>query len=94
MNDNIFKIRSVGYTADNMKTRFTNHKSHIKFNKRLCEVFKHMADSLILHTLDKTSQSNCDKSLCKQIEVLIIEEADLTGVLFKSLLILVPVSSV
>lgn len=39
-----------------------------------------MADNLILHELDKTSQSNYDKSLCKQIEVLIIEEVDLTGV--------------
>ena len=80
INDNICKISSVGYTADTMKTRFTNHKSHIKFNKRLCEVSKHMADNLILHELDKTSQSNYDKSLCKQIEVLIIEEVDLTGV--------------
>ena len=35
INDNICKISSVGYTADNMKTRFANHKSHIKFNKRL-----------------------------------------------------------
>ena len=53
---------------------------YIKFNKRLCEVSKHMAENLILHELDKTSQSNYDKSLCKQIEVLIIEEVDLTGV--------------
>ena len=35
INDNVFKISSVGYTAANMKTRFTNHKSHIKYNKRL-----------------------------------------------------------
>ena len=42
INDNICKISSVGYTADNMKTRFANHKSHIKFNKRLCEVSKHI----------------------------------------------------
>ena len=40
--DNLCKISSVGYTADNMKTGFTNHKSHIKYNKRLCEVSKHM----------------------------------------------------
>ena len=63
-----------------MKTRFTNHKSHNKFNKRLCEVSKHMAENLNLHKLDKTSQSYYDKSLCKQIDVLVIEEVDLTGV--------------
>ena len=39
-----------------------------------------MANNLILHKLNKTSQSNYDKSLCKQIEVLIIEEVVLTGV--------------
>ena len=44
-NDNVCKISSVGYTADNMKTRFTNHKSHIKYNKRLCEVLKHFSDN-------------------------------------------------
>ena len=49
INDNVCKISSVGYTADNMKTRITNHKSHIKYNKRLCEVSKHFSDNL--HTL-------------------------------------------
>ena len=60
INDNICKISSVGYTADNMKTRFANHKSHIKFNKRLCEVSKHIADNLILHELDKSSYMKYD----------------------------------
>ena len=55
INDNVCKISSEGYTADNMKTRFTYHKSHIKYNKRLCEVSKHFSDNLILHTLDKSS---------------------------------------
>ena len=63
INDNICKISSVGYTADNMKTRFANHKSHIKFNKRLCEVSKHIADNLILHELDQSSQMKYDTSL-------------------------------
>ena len=30
INDNVCKISSVDYTADNMKTRFTNQQSHIK----------------------------------------------------------------
>ena len=55
INDNIFKISSVCYTADNMKTRFANHNSQIKSNKRLCEVSKHIADNSILHQLDKSS---------------------------------------
>ena len=80
INDNICKISSVGYTADNMKTRFANHKSHIKFNKRLCEMSKHIADNLILHELDKSLQMKYDTSLSKQIEVTIIEEVDLTDV--------------
>ena len=55
INYDVCKISSVGYTADsadNMKTRFTNHKSHIKYNKRLCEVSKHFSDNLILRSLD------------------------------------------
>ena len=63
-----------------MKTRFANHKSHIKFNKRLCEVSKHIADNLILHEQDKSSQMKYDTSLSKQIEAIIIEEEDLTDV--------------
>ena len=45
INDNACKISSVGYTAANMKTRFNNHKSHIKYNKLLCEVSKHFSDN-------------------------------------------------
>ena len=63
-----------------MKTRFANHKSHIKFNKRLCEVSKHIADNLILHELDQSSQMKYDTSRSKHIEVMIIEEVDLTEV--------------
>ena len=69
INDNVCKISSVGYTADNMKTRFTNHKSHIKYNKRLCEVLKHFSDNLILHALDKSSQLNMIKVLKKKLKL-------------------------
>ena len=51
INDYVCKISSVGYTADNTKTRITNHKSHIKYSKRLCEVSKHFSDNFILHNL-------------------------------------------
>ena len=59
-----------------MKTRFTNHKSHIKYNKRLCEVSKHFLDNLILHTLANSSHLKYDNSLKEQIEVIIIEKVD------------------
>ena len=63
-----------------MKTRFTNHKRHIKYNKRLCELSKHFSDNLILHTLDKSSQLKYDNSRKEQIEVIIIEKVDVSEV--------------
>ena len=60
-----------------MKTRFTYNKSHIKYNKLLCEVSKHYSDNLILHTLDKSSY---DDSLKERIEVIIIEKVDVSEV--------------
>ena len=52
----------------------------IKYILILCEVSKHIADNLILHELDKSSQMKYDTSLSKQIEVIIFEEVDLTEV--------------
>ena len=63
-----------------MKTRFTNHKSQIKYNKRLCEVSKHFPDNLILHTLDKSSQLKYNNSLKEQLEVITIEKVDVSEV--------------
>ena len=80
INHKVCKISSVSYTADNMKTRSTNHKSHIKYNKRLCEVSKHFSDNLILHTLDKSSQLKYNNILKEQIEVIIIEKVDVSEV--------------
>ena len=79
-NDNICKISSVGYTADCMKVRFPNHKSHIKHNRRTCEISKHFADNLMIHELDKSTNLNYDNSLKSQIEVIIIEKVDMTGI--------------
>ena len=74
INDNVCNISSVGYTADNIKTRFTNHKSHIMYNKRLCEVSKHFSDNLILHTFDKSSHVKYDNSRKEQIEKVDVTE--------------------
>ena len=80
INDNTCKISSVGCTADSMKVRFRNHKSHIKQNKRLCEVSKHFSDNQHLHSLDKSSTVNYDNSLKKNIEVIIVEHVDVSKV--------------
>ena len=61
-----------------MKTQFTNHKSHIKYNKRVCEVSKHFSDNLILHILDKSPQLKYDYSLKEQIKVIIIVKVDVS----------------
>ena len=76
IDDNVSKISSVSYTADNMKTRLTNHKSHNKYNKRLCEVSQHFSDNLILHTIDKSSHLKYDNSL--KIEVITIKKVDVS----------------
>ena len=76
----ICKVSSVGYTADNLKTSFTNHKIHIMFNKRFCEFSKHFADNINFHHLDKSSQNKYDNCLKQQIEVINVEQVDLTGV--------------
>ena len=80
INDNICKVSSVGCTADSMKVRFRNHKSHIKHNKRMCEVSKHFSDNQNIHNLDKSSTANYDMSLKQHIEVIIIEHVDVSGV--------------
>ena len=80
INDKVCKISSVGYTKINMSSRFTNHKSHIKHNKRTCEVSKHFADNEFIHVLDKSTQNNYDTSLKSQIEVIIVEKVDISKV--------------
>ena len=55
INDNICRISYTGCTVDTLKTRFSNHKSHIKHNKFTCELSKHFSNNPVLHDLDKTS---------------------------------------
>ena len=73
-------VSSVGCTADSMKVRFRNHKSHIKHSKRLCEVSKHFSDNQQMHTLDKSSTASYDKSLKEHVEVIIVEHVDVSDV--------------
>ena len=80
INDTTCHVSSVGCTADSMKVRFRNHKSHIKHSKRLCEVSKHFSDNQQMHTLDKSSTASYDKSLKEHVEVIIVEHVDVSDV--------------
>ena len=80
INNKVCNLSSVGCTADTLKVRFRNHKSHIKSSKRTCEVSKHFSDNTSLHVLDRSSTKNYDLSLKDQIEVIIIEQVNVTGI--------------
>ena len=80
INDLICKISSVGCTADSMKVRFRNHKSHIKCGYRNCEVAAHFADNRVMHNLDLSSCKSYTTSLKGHIEVILIEQVDVSKV--------------
>ena len=73
INDLICKRSYTGCTTDSAKTRFANHKSHIKFGRNNCLVSKHFADNENWHPLDRSTFANFDKCLNEQIEITIIE---------------------
>ena len=57
-----------------MKTRWSNHKSHIKQGKKSCEISTHFIQTAnTLHKLDKSNQISYTSSLSLQLEVKIIE---------------------
>ncbi len=67
------KVSYVGYTITNMKTRFSNNKSHFKKNNASCELIKHLIDS-VHNDIDFSSIKNHDSSLSKHIRVTLIEK--------------------
>ena len=80
INDLVCKRSSVGCTSDSMKVCFRNHKSHIKTQRRTCKVSTHFFDSESVHNLDKSSTKSYTESLSKQLEVIIIEQVDVSKV--------------
>ena len=80
INDLNCKMSSVGCTSDSMKVRFRNHKSHIKTQRRTCEVSSHFTDNQALHHLDKTTTKSYTDSLSKQLDIIIVEQVDVSGV--------------
>ena len=80
INDLKCKISSVGCTKDSTKIRFRNHKSHIKYGYQNCEVSAHFADNKSIHDMDISSCQSYTTSLKDHIEVIIIEQVDVSKV--------------
>ena len=80
INDLICKVSSVGCTSENIKIRFRNHKSHIKHERRTCEISSHFIDNRALHILDRSSTKAYTDCLKHQIEIIITEQVDVSKV--------------
>ena len=68
----IHKVSYVGYTTGNMKSRFSNDKSHIKAKKCTCEKVTHLINEN--HDLDFSNFKKYDESLSKCVSVTLIEK--------------------
>ena len=63
----------VGYSINNMKTRFSNTKSHFKKKRDSCEIVKHLLE--IEHeSIDTSSIKTYDSSLSNYLQVTLIEK--------------------
>ena len=80
INDLLCKVSSVGCTSDSIKVRFRNHKSHIKHERRTCEVSSHFVDNRTIHVLDRSSTKAYTDTLSKQLEIIIVEQVDVSKV--------------
>ena len=67
----------IGYICDDMRTRWRNHKSHIKMGHKSCEIASHFKklDSTV-HKLDKTTQAIFTSDLSKHLKVVLIESVE------------------
>ena len=67
----------VGYTEDNMKVRWRNHKSHIKMGKKTCEIASHFTRlSSSVHKLNRESQAAYTSQLSEQLNIVLIESVE------------------
>ena len=73
--DKVCRRASVGSTVNNFKTRWQNHKSHIRKAVRSCEIACHFNDKEF-HTLTKDPLKTFDNELSDQVEVVIFEKLD------------------
>ena len=67
----------VDHTGDDMRTRWRNHKSHIKKGHKSCEISSHFINnSRTVHNLNKSNQTIFTSELSKQLSVMLIECVD------------------
>ena len=77
LHDKICKLTYIGYTEDNMKIRWSNHKSHIKQWHKTCKVATHFInESKAQHELNRQSLKIFDAQLVDHIEVVLIEQVN------------------
>ena len=74
VNDKVCRRSSVGSTINNFKSRWQNHKSHIRKSVRSCEIATHFNSEF--HDLVKEPLKTFDCQLSNQIEVVIFEKLD------------------
>ena len=64
----------MGSTINNFKSRWQNHKSHIRKSVRSCEIATHFNSDF--HDLVKEPLKTFDSQLSNQLEVIIFEKLD------------------
>ena len=74
INCNTCLVSYTGYTILKMVSRLSNDKSHIKYNKKTCEITKHYIN--INHDLDFSSIVNYNNSLSSHMNVCLIESVN------------------
>ena len=67
-------VAYIGYTITNIKTRFSNNKSHYKKGNISCELIKHL--SAVKHEVDFSSRPKYDNSLSNHLRVTILEQVN------------------
>ena len=72
INDKICRRSSVGSTINNFKTRWRNHKAHIRKGVKSCEIARHFNSEF--HDIIKEPLNTFDTELSNHLEVIIIEK--------------------
>ena len=75
--DKICRKNYVGFSRNDMRERWANHKSHIKKQWKGCKLATHFAEHRNnKHKIDTTTQAKYTECLKQQIEVMFIECVD------------------
>ena len=74
IDDIVCKRSYVGSSEINTRTRWTNHKSHIRNNLATCEIAKHFKEDHTNHPFERKSKLNLfDDNLKNHLNVTIID---------------------